>query len=538
MARREGTPDRSPATLEDAVAVEQHRAFLEKAQEVAHVGSWVAEFDGSNRLSWSAELYRIFGISVGDFRGTAQAFLEFVHPDDVEMLRSASAAAIEGQQPYDVEHRIITGDGRTRWVHEKADVIRDDARRPIRMIGTAQDITERRQLELQLRHAQKMEAIGRLAGGVAHDFNNALTIIASYTELVATALAEDHPARADLDEIRRAAARAEAVTRQLLTFSRRDAVELRTFELNAVVTGLGRLLGSALGPRVLLRIELAPSLPAITGDRGQIEQAIVNLSANARDAMPSGGELTISTGIEQVDYTVVRATEPMPPGTFVVLSISDTGHGFDRETQARIFEPFFTTKAVGKGTGLGLAMVYGSVKQSGGFIFVESEVGRGTTFRLYFPVAGPPAHAAASQASLAEPEAATVLVVDDEASIVNLVAASLTAEGYHLLTATSGEEALTIVAASGRPLDLVLTDARMPDMTGVELGRRLIERYPDLAVILMSGLGVEDLTGFAGAADAVAVFQKPFTPTQLRARIRASLTQRRQRLAKNALREG
>jgi PAS domain S-box-containing protein len=410
-----GSPDRpAAATLEETVSAEQRLAFLEKAQEVAHIGSWVAEFDGSNLLSWSAELYRIFGISVGDFSGTSKAFLALVHPDDVEMVRAASVAAIEGRQPYEVEHRIITGDGRTRWVREKADVICDDDNRPIRMIGTAQDITDRRQLELQLRHSQKMEAIGRLAGGVAHDFNNALTTISGYTELVLGALAADHPARADVEEIRRAAARAGSVTRQLLTFSRREPIELRAVDLNKVVAGLSRLFERALGNNVLFRTVLTPTLPLIKGDPGQIEQAIVNLSANARDAMPAGGELIIRTFVEDVDEACARTHEPMPEGCFVVLSVTDTGHGFDRETQAQIFDPFFTTKAVGKGTGLGLATVYGSVKQSGGFIFVESEVGSGTTFRLYFPAIGVPDDPKLSRPGRAEPApAATVLLVED-----------------------------------------------------------------------------------------------------------------------------
>jgi len=518
------------ATLEEAVSVAEHRTFLEKAQEVAHVGSWVAEFDGSNRLSWSAELYRIFGISVGEFQGTSQAFQAFVHPDDVEMLRAASRAAIEDGQPYDVEHRIITGKGVTRWVHEKADVVRDAANRPIRMIGTAQDITDRRQLELQLRHSQKMEAIGRLAGGVAHDFNNALTLIVGYTELALTSLAHDHPARTDVEEIRRAAARAESVTRQLLAFSRREAIALKTLELNTVVTGLGQLLEHALGDSVLFHTSLAPTLPLIRADLGQLEQAIVNLSASARDAMPEGGELVIRTSVEDVDEVFARAHEPMPAGRFVVLSVADTGHGFDRETQARIFEPFFTTKAIGKGTGLGLAMVYSSVKQSGGFIFVESEVGRGTTFRLYFPAVSVPDEVKAAPPSREEPvEPATVLVVEDEASILNLVTASLRSEGYHLLRAASGQDALNVVAASDRPLDLVLTDARMPIMGGVDLARRLMELYPNLAVILMSGQSTEDITVFAGPDNLVTSLQKPFTPTLLRATVRSTLNQRRRK---------
>jgi two-component system cell cycle sensor histidine kinase/response regulator CckA len=505
-------------------ALDQHRAFLEKAQEVAHIGSWVAELDQSHRLGWSVETHRIFGVPVGQFAGTSTAFFEFVHPDDREMVRQASAAAAQGAV-YDIEHRILRTDGSVRWVHERADIVRDAEGRGLRMIGTVQDITERRQLEDQLRQSQKMEAIGRLAGGIAHDLNNALTAIAGYVELALGAVAADHPARADVEEIRRAAERAGSVTRQLLAFSRKQLLAPRVFDLGDTVTTIARLLSRLLGPAVRVRTRLDEAVPPILGDPGQVEQAIINLAVNARDAMPKGGELVLATSFDTVDETAARAHVPMPPGRYVALRVSDTGHGMSRETQARIFEPFFTTKAVGKGTGLGLSMVYGTLKQIGGFIFVSSEIDRGTTFQLYFPPA-PPQAAGAARRPAPEEDARrgheTLLVVEDEPAVRNLVGSALRHDGYTLLLATSAEEAQQIANAHQGPIDLLLTDAIMPGKSGIELANALVASRSGLRVVVMSGYTEEDLS-VGGLSQSVVLLQKPFTPRELRRRIREVL---------------
>ena len=375
-------------------SLEQHQAFLEKAQQVAHIGSWVAELDGSDRLSWSAETHRLLGVPLTEAGTRAKAMADSVHPDDRDAVRRMSEETIQSDRPYDIEHRVVSRDGTVRWVHTRADLVRDQSGLPVRMIGTVQDITDRRELEERLRQVQKLEAIGRLAGGIAHDLNNALTAIAGYTELSLDALADTHPARPDVLEIRRAAERAESVTRQLLAFSRKQLLEPRVFFLNDSVANLGRMLERLLGNSVELKTVIAQGVPPIYGDPGQIDQAIINLAVNARDAMPDGGRLTLAVSLVDVDEAFARAHQPMPPGRFVELAVSDTGVGMEPETQAHVFEPFFTTKEVGKGTGLGLAMVYGTVKQSGGFIFLESQVGRGTAFRLYFHPAPAPAHVA------------------------------------------------------------------------------------------------------------------------------------------------
>jgi two-component system, cell cycle sensor histidine kinase and response regulator CckA len=517
-------------TTEQAIALlEHHRALLEKAQEVAQVGSWVAELEGSDRLEWSRETYRIFGIEPGAFGGTRDAFFALVHPSDVEAVRNASAAAARGERAYDLEHRIMRPDGAVRWVHEKADVIRDAEGRAIRLIGAVQDITERRLLEDQLRQAQKMEAIGRLAGGIAHDLNNALTAIAGYAELALGELEPSHPARADVQEIRRGAERAGSVTRQLLAFSRKELLEPRLFDLNQTIAAIGRLLGRLLGADIQVRTELRP-VPPILGDPGQIEQAVINLAVNARDAMPGGGQLSLSTTVETLDEAAARANAPMPEGRYVVLRVTDTGHGMSPETQARIFEPFFTTKDPGKGTGLGLSMVYGTLKQIGGYVFVDSEQGHGTTFRLYFrPASSRPQNGVApAQSGVVDSGRAdlhTILVVEDEPAVRNLVASALRADDYRLLLASSAEEALQMVEASSERIDLLLTDAIMPGRSGIELANLLLKKRPGLRVIVMSGYTEESLDGLD---DRVELLQKPFAPRELRRRIREALDQLRE----------
>jgi PAS domain S-box-containing protein len=507
-------------------ALEQHRAFLEKAQEVAHIGSWVAEMDGSDRLGWSGEAHRIFGLTATEFEGTHEAFFTRVHQSDRDAVRAASDAALEGTRPYDIEHRIVRPDGSVRWVHEKADIVRDDGGAPLRMIGTMQDVTERRLLEDQLRQSQKMEAIGRLAGGIAHDLNNALTAIAGYSELAIGQLAASHPARADVEEIRRGAERAGSVTRQLLAFSRKELLEPRLFDVNQTISALGRLLSRLLGADIEVRTELAPSVPPILGDPGQFEQAVINLAVNARDAMPHGGRLLLSTAVEDLDLVSARANMPMAPGRYIVLRVSDSGHGMTPDTLAHIFEPFFTTKEPGKGTGLGLSMVYGTLKQIGGFIFADSEVGRGTTFRLYFrPAAARQPDSPAAAAAPTEPDSEgrpTVLVVEDEAAVRNLVASTLRKEGYRLLLAGSAEEAIEIAAANPDGIDLLLTDAIMPGKSGLDLAQELVSRSPRLRVIVMSGYTQDTLSGLN---DSVELLQKPFAPRELRQRIRVALDQ-------------
>jgi PAS domain S-box-containing protein len=507
-----------------AEALEQHRAFLEQAQEVAHIGSWVAEMDGSGRIGWSAESHRIFGVPVGQFDGSIDAAFACVHADDRDAIREAHRAAAEDGRPIDIEHRVVRPDRTIRWVHERAHILRDAEGNAMRMIGTVQDVTERRQLEDQLRQSQKMEAIGRLAGGIAHDLNNALTAIAGYSELALGEVDAAHPARADVEEIRKAAERAGSVTRQLLAFSRKRLLEPRVFDLNETITAIARLLSRLLGPDVVVKTRLAADRLPVVGDPGQIEQALINLAVNARDAMPAGGQLLLTTSMATVDEAFARTRGSMPPGDYVFLEVSDSGVGMSRETQGRIFEPFFTTKDVGKGTGLGLSMVYGTMKQVGGFIFVDSEVDQGTTFRLYFPpaVVKPVTTAASTVRENARRGRETLMIVEDEPAVRNLVASVLRHDGYQLLLASSAEEATDMFESHQGPIDLLLTDATLPGRNGPELADLMVARRPGLPVIIMTGY-TEETLDLPRQQGQLPLLQKPFSPRELRRRIREAL---------------
>src|SRR5262245_11089298 len=502
-----------------ASPLEETIAQLERAQHIAHVGSWVAALDESERLDWSAEACRIFGLAPGGFAGTCAAFFAFVHEDDLDAVRAArdAATAADGP-PFDVEHRIVRTDGAVRWVHERADVVRDERGAAVRMIGTVQDVTDRRLLEEQLRQLQKMEAIGRLAGGIAHDLNNALTAISGFAELALGALPADHRARPDVEEVRRGAERAASVTRQLLAFSRKRLLRPRHFDVNETVASMARLLSRVIGPEVRVTARTSGDSLTIVADPGQIEQAIINLAINAKDAMPGGGELMLSTSVETIDGTDVKA-RAMPAGSYIVVRVADTGAGMSPETQARAFEPFFTTKGAGKGTGLGLSMVYGTMKQGGGFVFIDSEVDRGTTIELCFPAAPEPAAAAAGPQTSA---GGTVLVVDDEPAVRTLVASTLRADPVNVLLATSAEDAIAVAGAHRGEIDLLLTDAMMPGKSGVELARLLVSERPGLRVLIMTGY-TPDAIGMDGLPQKVAVLQKPFSPGDLRKRVREAL---------------
>lgn len=509
--------------LRTATALEQQREFLERAQEVAHIGSWVADLDGSDRLTWSKEMFRILGEVPEDSPSTRTlAMTRYVHPDDREALKVAREAAIASGTSLEIDHRVITATGAVRWVHTRADIVRDVDGQPLRMVGTLQDITERRDLEEALRQSQKLEAIGRLAGGISHDLNNALTIIIGYAELAAGALDRRSPVREDVEHIRRAAERAESITRQLLAFSRKQWLEPRVFHVGEAVQDLGRMLERLVGPRIELATSVSENLPPIYGDRGQIEQAIVNLAVNACDAMPGGGKITLRASIIETNPAFLRTHQPMPAGTFVEISVADTGHGMTPDVLAHMFEPFFTTKDVGRGTGLGLAMVYGTVKQSGGFIFVDSQPNAGSIFRLYFPPAASQFQPSDARANIPAPiHGITVLVVEDEPGVRGLVTAALRREGYLVLQAESGKAAIDAAAQAGR-IDVLLTDIAMPGMSGIELATTLARTQSDMRVIVMSG-HPPNLVSLPKLPRPVEFLGKPFTPRDLRERMHVVL---------------
>lgn len=393
------------------------------------------------------------------------------------------------------------------------------------ILGSYIDITERKKLEEQLRQSQKMESVGRLAGGIAHDFNNLLTVVTGYSELMLGRLGDDSPLRKDTEEIKRAGERAASLTQQLLAFSRRQVLQPKVLDLNEVVSRMEKMLRRLIGENVELRTNPGAELWSVKADPGQIEQVMVNLVVNARDAMPGGGKLVIETGNVVLDEEYSRGHLPTQPGPYVMLAISDTGVGMDEETKSRIFEPFFTTKESGKGTGLGLSTVYGIVKQSGGYIWVYSEPGKGSTFKVYFPRTEDRAedpHKAISPVEDLRGEN-TVLVVEDEESIRKFACAVLGGYGYPVLPAHDGEDALRVAGEYEGEISLLLTDVVMPKMGGRELYDRIREQRPAIKILFMSGY-TDDAIVHHGVLDSGTAFlQKPFSPISLARKVKEVL---------------
>lgn len=388
----------------------------------------------------------------------------------------------------------------------------------------AEDVTERRVLEDQFRQAQKMEAVGRLAGGVAHDFNNLLMVISGYTEVILAKLDASHPMHDKGLAIQQAADRATTLTRQLLAFSRKQLLELKVVDVNAIVADMERLLRPLIGENVELSTKLAADAGHTRADAGQLEQVLMNLVVNAKDAMPSGGKLTIRTQSLAVDEQYGRGPTFIRPGNYVMLSVSDTGMGMDKDTQSRIFEPFFTTKEKGKGTGLGLSTVYGIVKQSGGYVMVQSEKGLGTTFNIYLPqVEGVPDPNALPVAQAAEGGSETVLLVEDEESVRQLVRETLEAKGYRVTEAENGESGLRAAAKLDGTIDLLITDVVMPGMSGRELAQQLLKLRPETKVLYLSGYTEDTIVSEGSIESGTAFLQKPFTLQSLLRKVREVL---------------
>lgn len=409
----------------------------------------------------------------------------------------------------------------------------DNAGTVAHFIAIKRDITARRDLEMQYRQAQKMEGIGRLAGGIAHDLNNLLTVINGTVELLLPKTGQSPEQLADLMEIRRAADRAAALTRQLLAFSRQQVLKIEVLDLNAVVGNMMKMLTRVIGEDVRIETQLSDGACTMRADATQLEQVVMNLAINARDAMPSGGTLTISTGLVELDADFAARHVTVTPGPHVKLSVHDTGHGMDATTRARIFEPFFTTKESGKGTGLGLSTVYGIVKQSGGSIWVESSPTEGTTFDIYFPLVNESPAGAAARSSAPRPVVATegseetILVVEDEDAIRQVAIRVLTRQGYRVVAANSGEAALAEAAALGRPIDLLLTDMVMPGMTGPELAKQLRAKQPNLRVLFTSGYSADAVARQFGLTDNTWAFiSKPYGLADLTREVRRVLDEK------------
>ncbi|TAJ09801.1 MAG: PAS domain S-box protein [Nitrospirae bacterium] len=478
----------------------------------------VAGFDGSWKHlnpAWEKTL----GWTIAELR--ARPYHEFIHPDDQAATIAAMRKLAEGSPTISFENRYQCKDGSYRWFQWNAAPFPEQ-----RLIyATARDVTEHRQLEEQLRQAQKMEAIGKLAGGIAHDFNNILTVITGHSQMLLETLDRSDPQREHVQEIQEAGDRATALTNQLLTFSRRQVVQPKVLDLNAIVGHIEGMLRRLIGEDIHLATKLIQEPAFVKVDPGQIEQVIVNLAVNARDAMPQGGRLAIETSTVELDQPPIHAHGVAQAGPYVMLTISDTGQGMDATTQARIFEPFFTTKEQGKGTGLGLSTVYGIVSQSSGSIVVHSEPGRGTTFKIYLPRIRQETLDIAPTSVVTQPPhgSESILLVEDEEKVRMLVAAVLRRKGFTVQTARDGAEALKTLEAHTGPLHLLLTDMVMPGMNGRELAEQVTRRHPTIKVLYMSGY-TDDATVRHGALDASTPFlQKPFPPDVLVRKLRELL---------------
>lgn len=484
----------------------------------------IAVVDTKGRRLYNSPSYeKILGYTSQELGGTTA--VDQIHPEDREKVLKAAAHARRAGTGTSLEYRMRHKDGSWRTLESRASTILKGGQVE-KLVIVNRDVTERKHLEDQFRQSQKMEAVGRLSGGVAHDFNNLLGVIIGYGEIVQEGTAEDSPLRTCIDEILKAGHRAASLTRQLLAFSRQQVMDPRVLDLNVVVKDMEKMLKRLIGEDIQLKTALDSALMRIKADQGQIEQVIMNLAVNARDAMLNGGELRLNTSNFHMDEDFVRRYPyPVLVGDYVLLTVTDNGVGMDATTRARVFEPFFTTKEKGKGTGLGLSMVYGVVKQSGGYIEVVSEPGAGATFKIYLPkvevAVDPQKQPAELPDSLLGTE--TLLLVEDETSLRKLSRHLLERCGYDVLEAESGAEALRISQEQKRPIHLLLTDVVMPGMSGRALVDQLVKHRPETRVVYMSGYTGQTVGEHGVLAEGSFFLPKPFTREALARKIREAL---------------
>ncbi|HLV87830.1 MAG TPA: PAS domain S-box protein [Candidatus Sulfotelmatobacter sp.] len=483
----------------------------------------VVDIDG-RRLYNSPSYEKIMGYSQQDLSNTNT--LDQIHPEDKDKVVKAASEARRTRLGTSLEYRMRHKDGSWRTLESKASTILT-AGQVEKLVIVNRDVTERKQLEEQFRQAQKMEAVGRLSGGIAHDFNNLLGVIIGYGEVVQEGTPCESPLRSCVDEMLKAGHRAATLTRQLLAFSRQQVLDPRILDLNAVVRDMEKMLKRLIGEDVQLRTELDSALVRIKADQGQLEQVIMNLAVNARDAMPTGGELRITTSNFHMDESFVRRYPyPVLVGDYLLLEVADNGVGMDAATRARVFEPFFTTKEKGKGTGLGLSTVYGVVKQSGGYIDVLSEPGCGTTFKIYLPKAEEGIKTPKGTADLppALHGTETILLVEDELSLRRLSRHLLELCGYRVLEADSGVDALQKSSDEKQQIHLLLTDVVMPGMSGRVLADELVKHRPGLRVLYMSGYTGQTVGEHGVLAEGSFFLPKPFTREALARKVREALS--------------
>jgi PAS domain S-box-containing protein len=511
------------AALEQEVAERRRvEARTQLALAVARIGVWELDV-AADRLDWSDGMAAIFGLLMTQVPRTIDEFSALIHAGDRAAFREALERAVAERTGLVTTFRTIWPDGTVHWIGGRARVLDDE--RSTRIVGVGIDVTERKSLEEQLRQTEKMEALGRLAGGLAHDFNNLLTVIHGYAELLLPTLIADDRRRGDVGEIVSAAERAAALTRQLLAFSRKQVLQPTLLDVNSLVIDLGALVRRVIGEHIELATKLAPVPANVFADAGQVEQILMNLAVNARDAMPQGGRLSIETATVVLDDSNASQRGAVRPGPYVMLAVTDTGIGMDEQTTQRLFEPFFTTKERGRGTGLGLATAYGIVRQSGGHIWVNSEPGRGSTFKVYLPRAGdaatvgrPPDERTAATAG-----SETVLVVEDEPAVRALARVLLERAGYRVLEARDLRQAEDVLRQPAQRIDLLVTDVIVRGSSGPSLVGRLSADHPHLRVLYMSGYTDDALVQQAALSPRIVFLQKPFTADGLLCKVREAL---------------
>ncbi|MGC1613280.1 MAG: PAS domain S-box protein [Candidatus Acidiferrum sp.] len=508
---------RKEAEKARADAENKYRTLVEQVAAISYIAELGLDGDW---LYVSPQIEAITGYSQEEWLTNSRKWIRHIPKEDHAVIEAAEAASMRGER-FQAEYRIVRKDGAVIWVNDTAVVVSGSDSHPV-MEGIIVDITERKLLENQLQQSRRMEAVGRLAGGIAHDFNNLLTIIKGYAELALQRTGIQPELRADVMQIENASERASMLIRQLLAFSRRQVLQPKVIDLNAIVLGLDKLLARLMGEHIEMATRCGASVGNVKADPAQVEQVIMNLVVNARDAMPKGGRLTVETFNVDLDSTYARDHVSVKPGAYVMLAVSDTGMGMSPDTVAHIFEPFFTTKESGQGTGLGLSTVYGIVKQSDGYIWVYSEPGKGTTFKVYLPRVTELAESKPGAVQLpgAGKGSETILLVEDEEAVRELASRILSAKGYSVVAAKSTQEAEQFAAKNAGEIHLLLTDIIMPGTSGRELARRITAQHPRTRVLYMSGY-TDNVLAQGGVLEAgVSFLQKPFTPGALAQKVR------------------
>jgi two-component system cell cycle sensor histidine kinase/response regulator CckA len=529
---------RLPSAVLNALAKRRTEQDKAKAEELyrliaENTTDLICLLDTRGRIAYVSPSYReILGYAPEHLLG--RSIFSLIHPDEQDEARRRFVESRQGKKAGNLEWRLKHIDGTWKVFDAVENWIYDEQDRPQRAIVVSRDLTERKQAEKalrdseeQLRQAQKLEAVGQLAGGVAHDFNNLLTVITGYSDLLLKRIDEGDSNRTRVEEIKQAAARASSLTRQLLAFSRKQVLQPKIFDLNTLVADMGKMLRRLIGEDIELTTALTGNAVRINADPGQMEQVLMNLVVNARDAMPDGGKITIETAHIQVDQIYADNHLAVQSGSYVMLAVSDTGSGIDPETRKHIFEPFYTTKEQGKGTGLGLSTVYGIVKQSGGNIWVYSELGQGTTFKVYMPQVADevslPGNRVEPATTLTGTE--TILLVEDEPQIRRLAYEFLSESGYNVLASSDGRAALQILQERVVDVHLIVTDVIMPQMSGRELAERAREISPETKVLFMSGYTNDAIVRHGVLDPGTWFIQKPFAPDALARKVREVLAE-------------